>query len=282
MSDRHPGHILSTLTRSLGLWPRQLAEQTGIPYSELMALYRAERAPSCSERIALGRALGCTPFALKRLYAEHLAEFIEDCAQPRLVEALPWELRTLEPVRYDAVVLVHPDWDIRGPQRDDLRKLVAALDRAARAGVPRFVIRAGRIPGPSVEQLLENFDVRELPFEAGCKRRPRDRRRMNQREVSALAELLGRRAERMCVAFGGMYADACVWSHVTGWCRRVRARWGDPFATEPAVERPRRAFAVGDLVDELLILNGRETALGNLGLLDPACPAAPGDRVAAG
>jgi hypothetical protein len=270
MMDRHPGLVLSRLIRQRGFWPRDISARSGVSHYDLMALFRAERTPSPRERVELARHLGCTPFGLKRLFAHYAGEFIEEWTSPHVIEPLPWELRSLEPERYDAVVMVHPDWDPLGPDRETLRRLAGAFARARSSGTPILVIKACRDPNPGLDELLADFGVTEPPLITRGSRRPRDRRRRSGREVRALAATLGLKPERVRLAFGGMLADACVQGVASRWCRCISTRWYDPDYGTPAGERPQRCFARGDLIDEILLLNGGESRTGSLALCDEA------------
>jgi hypothetical protein len=136
--------------------------------------------------------------------------------------------------------------------------LAGALERAAQQSVPVFVVRSNDEPVVKLETLFAAYNVLDIPRIPGSWKHPVDRRRTNLRWVLAISELVGRLPEQVRIAFGGMYADACVQSFATSLCCRIWTRWGDENDDTPANEKPRRMLGRGDLVEEILFLYGNE------------------------
>jgi hypothetical protein len=70
--------------------------------------------------------------------------------------------------------------------------------------------------------------------------------------VDCIAGQIGEDPSEIRLGFGGMYAEGCVHSFATTWCRKIATKW--PEMDDDSFKwRPKRPLAQGDVLERLVI-----------------------------
>ncbi|MBI5391276.1 hypothetical protein HZB02_07340 [Candidatus Woesearchaeota archaeon] len=144
-------------------------------------------------------------------------------------------------VGYHGLVVVHPDFSHRPKHPEYVDNLSSAVDLFHSSGRPIFVAR-NKVNNPSANiwGTLNLVGAHTLPISDpsdGIFVSLEEYLRQNQQEVDFIVRRIGMEHQNIRLAFGGLYAEHCVYAFATAYCERVETEYPneerEPVALHP-------------------------------------------------
>lgn len=140
---------------------------------------------------------------------------------------------------YDALVLIHPDF--AEPFNPDYEQnLCDIIEAFGLSGKPVFA--AEPIGTEKMRQYLRNAVI--IPYHPS-KHNVEER---SQKGVDFIAGYIGRLPKDIKLAFGGIYAHACVYFYATSWCETVETKRPNEYLRSKTSANP---IKYGKILEEI-------------------------------